>query len=65
MFVGLANERIYLLLEWQMDADANPERCVAFSTECAPSFAACINPGPPPLIMSQPIFVSSAASSFT
>ena len=23
MFVGLANERIYLLLEWQMDADAN------------------------------------------
>ena len=25
------------------------------STECAPSFAACMRPGPPPVRMSQPI----------
>ena len=31
MFVGLANERIYLLLEWQMDADANRAMCCLFN----------------------------------
>ena len=60
----LPDEGIDLLLEGQIDADT--DRVVpARRAVRAPSLAACINPGPPPVTMVQPICVSSAASSRT
>ena len=62
----LGHERVHVLLERQLDADADrllglPSGSASFT----PSFAACISPGPPPVTMSQPRRVSSAAVSRT
>ena len=51
----LGHERVHVLLERQLDADADRllSRPVG-SASFTPSFAACISPGPPPVTMSQP-----------
>ena len=58
----LLDERIHVLLEGQFDADADRSRRAG---RFAPSLAACISPGPPPVTMSQPIAAKAAAARFT
>ena len=59
----LRDEWIHLLLERQFDIDADGAAgALSGSAECAPSLAACIMPGPPPVRMSQPMPINSAAS---
>ena len=57
---GLLDERIGLLLEGQLDPDAELLR-LALTGSLGPSLAACISPGPPPVTMSQPISARAAA----
>ena len=59
----LLDKRVHVLLERQLDADA--DRAGGAGVLAAPSLAACINPGPPPVTMSQPRPAAAAATRFT
>ena len=59
---GLLDKRVHILLERQFDADPHEPGAPALF---APSLAACIRPGPPPVTMSQPIDANAAEVRFT
>jgi len=54
----LGHKRIDFLFEREL----NPADLARSGAPAAPSLAACISPGPPPVIMSQPISASAAAA---